>query len=573
MMNPLLLLLSPDTLQAENPSFFFLTFLLGLFLLVQYLAQDEQIRPQEQFGDLFKAVQLQGIFPDSKTFPDCIPVLSPELVMEAYHAEKDLPGFDLHAFVFQYFKMPAQPATNFTSDPTLPVSDHIKRLWPLLTRQAINDYSSRIHLPHPYVVPGGRFREIYYWDSYFTMLGLQASGEYELIEQMVDNFTFLIYSVGHIPNGNRSYYTSRSQPPFYALMVKLLGEINGPGVWRTYGMALQKEYDYWMDGAATLTEQQPAHRRVVRLPDGSLLNRYWDDHPAPRPESYVEDVNLSKVSSQDPIVLFRHIRAAAESGWDFSSRWFADAQEMATIHTTDIIPVDLNALMYNLELSLAEVAGQEQDEERAHHFRELAGKRKKALNKYCWSDKQGFYMDFDFVSRHHTPVCSVAASFPLFFQMALPRQAQCVAEKLEKDFLKPGGLLTTLHHTHEQWDAPNAWAPMQYISIQGLRHYGFGHLADKIKENWLQLNIRVYKATGKLVEKYNVVEALAEAGGGEYPLQDGFGWTNGVLLKLLCETQESQPAAMPLPAMEEEHSSRLKPLPETLPEKMPVGGA
>ena len=112
MMNPLLLLLSPDTFQAENPSFFFLTFLLGLFLLVQYLAQDEQIRPQEQFGDLFKAVQLQGVFPDSKTFPDCIPVLSPELVMEAYHAEKDLPGFDLHAFVFQYFKMPAQPATN-----------------------------------------------------------------------------------------------------------------------------------------------------------------------------------------------------------------------------------------------------------------------------------------------------------------------------------------------------------------------------------------------------------------------------------------------------------------------------
>jgi len=564
-MNLLLLPLFADTIPPENASFFVCALLLGLFLLVQYLAQEEQVRPQEQFGELFKAVQLQAIFPDSKTFPDCIPVLAPELVMEAYHAEKDKPDFDLQAFVFQYFKLPAQPATNFTSDPSLPVTDHIKKLWPLLTRQAINDFSSRIHLPHPYVVPGGRFREIYYWDSYFTMLGLQASGEHELIEQMVDNFTFLIFSVGHIPNGNRSYYTSRSQPPFYALMVKLLSEIKGESVWRTYGMALQKEYDYWMDGAATLSEAQPAHRRVVRMPDGSLLNRYWDDHPAPRPESYVEDVTLSKVSSQEPTVLFRHIRAAAESGWDFSSRWFADGQHMSTIHTTDIIPVDLNALMYNLELSLAEVAGQEQDENRASHYRELALKRKKALHKYCWSDKQGFFMDFDFVTRHHTPVCSVAASFPLFFQMALPRQAQCVAEKLEKDFLRPGGLLSTLNHTHEQWDAPNAWAPLQYISIQGLRHYGYQELAETIRENWVQLNIRVYKATGKLVEKYNVEESGAEAGGGDDPLQDGFGWTNGVLLKLLSETQESLPATMPFQAMEEEHSGRLEPMPEQMP--------
>lgn len=555
-MNCLLLLLLPDSLPAGNPYYFIFALVLGLLLLVQYLAQQEQIRPQEQFGELFKAVQLQAIFPDSKTFPDCIPVLSPELVMEAYHAEKDKPDFDLEAFVCQYFKLPAQPAANFTSDPHLPVTDHIKKLWPLLTRQTSSDFSSRIHLPHPYVVPGGRFREIYYWDSYFTMLGLQASGEYELIEQMVDNFTYLIYSVGHIPNGNRSYYTTRSQPPFYAMMVRLLSEIKGEGVWRIYGPALQKEYDYWMDGAATLSEVQPAHRRVVRMPDGCVLNRYWDDHPAPRPESYVEDVTLSKLSSQEPTTLFRHIRAAAESGWDFSSRWFADGQTMATIHTTEIIPVDLNALLYNLELSLAEVAVQEKDEARALHFREVAMKRKKALHKYCWSDKQGFYMDFDFMSRHNTPVCSLAATFPLFFQMALPRQAQCVAKKLEMEFLKPGGLLTTLNHTHEQWDAPNAWAPMQYISIQGLRHYGFGQLAETIKENWVQLNIRVYKATGKLVEKYNVVDTLEEAGGGEYPLQDGFGWTNGVLLKLLSETQESIPAAMPLPAMEEEHSSR-----------------
>jgi alpha,alpha-trehalase len=115
-----------------------------------------------------------------------------------------------------------------------------------------------------------------------------------------------------------------------------------------------------------------------------------------------------------------------------------------------------------------------------------------------------------------------------------------VAERLQKDFLKPGGLISTLSYTHEQWDAPNAWAPLQYISIQGLRNYGHHHLAESIKKNWIQLNIEVYKATGKLVEKYNVEEIQAEAGGGEYPLQDGFGWTNGVLLKLLSENKDLQ---------------------------------
>jgi alpha,alpha-trehalase len=519
---------------ATLPSLFFVCSL-ALLLLVQYLAQEGQVRPQEQFGELFKEVQLKAIFPDSKTFVDCIPVLAPELVMEAYHHEKDKPDFDLKAFVFQNFKLPAQPAANFTSDTNLPVTEHITKLWPLLTRQAVNDYSSRIHLPHPYIVPGGRFREIYYWDSYFTMLGLQESGEHQLIEQMVENFTYLIYAVGHIPNGNRSYYTTRSQPPFYALMLQLLSEIKGPQVWHTFGPALKKEYDYWMDGAHTLTEAQPAHRRVVRMPDGTVLNRYWDDCPDPRPESYIEDVALARFSPQEPQALYRHIRAAAESGWDFSSRWFADGQTMETIHTTDIIPVDLNALLYHMEHTLAHIAGLEQNPGQEHHYRDLAQKRRKAILKYCWSEKESFFMDYDYLTRHHTPAFTLAACFPLFFQLALPKQAHCVAEKLKTHFLRPGGLITTLNYTHEQWDAPNAWAPLQYLSIQGLRHYGHHELAETIKHNWIQLNIDIYKATGKLVEKYNVEDPHAEAGGGEYPLQDGFGWTNGVLLKLLSE--------------------------------------
>jgi len=509
----------------------------SLLFLLQYLADHGQLSPEEQFSELFKAVQIKGLFPDSKTFPDCIPVLAPELIMEAYHAEKDLPDFDLMAFVLQNFKLPAEPGTNFTSDPELPVTDHINKLWPILTRPAVNDFSSRIHLPHPYVVPGGRFREIYYWDSYFTMLGLQESGEYELIEQMVDNFTFLIYTVGHIPNGNRSYYRTRSQPPYYALMLKLLSEIKGDSVWRTYGPALKKEYDFWMDGADKLTPENTCYRRVVFLPDGSILNRYYDDCPDPRPESYIEDVATSRFSPQSPEELYRHIRAGAESGWDFSSRWFADGQTMETIHTCDLIPVDLNCLLYNMEFTLAGIAEMEGNTEQSEYYRHKAMNRKKAIQKYCWSSKQHFYMDYDFKTHHHTSALSLAAVYPLYFHIALPNQATCVAEKLEKDFLKPGGLVITLNHTHEQWDAPNGWAALQWLAIEGLRHYGYRGLANRIKDRWVQLNIRIYKATGKLVEKYNVEEPEAEAGGGEYALQDGFGWTNGVLLKLLCEKE------------------------------------
>jgi alpha,alpha-trehalase len=511
---------------------------LSLLFVFQYLNEQEQVRPDVQFGELFKEVQLKAIFPDSKTFPDCIPVLDAGLILEAYEREKGQPDFDLKEFVLRNFKLPAQPATNFTSDPDLPVTEHINKLWPILTRPAVHDFSSRIHLPHPYIVPGGRFREIYYWDSYFTMLGLQESGETELIEQMVDNFTYLIYSVGHIPNGNRSYYNTRSQPPFFALMLQLLNQIKGDHIWGTYGPALKKEYDYWMDGAEALTPEAPCYRRVVRLPDGSILNRYYDDCADPRPESYIEDVATARFSPQEPHVLYRHIRAGAESGWDFSSRWFADGQTMETIHTCDIIPVDLNCLMYNMELALAAVADMAGDARQAEAFKEKATRRKRAIHKYCWSPKQHFFMDYDFITHHHTPAVTLAAVYPLYFNIALPKQADCVAKRLEKDFLKPGGLVVTLNHTHEQWDAPNGWAALQWMAIQGLRNYGYHDLANKVKERWVALNIHIYKSTGKLVEKYNVVEPEAEAGGGEYPLQDGFGWTNGVLLKLLCEKTE-----------------------------------
>ncbi|MBN8652466.1 MAG: alpha,alpha-trehalase TreF [Cytophagales bacterium] len=478
---------------------------------------------------LLEAVQLQNIFDDGKTFPDCLPKRSLAEIASDYEKQKDVANFDLKKFVLQNFSLPETTTTNYQSDASHSASEHITELWNVLTRQPDQAAGSIIPLPHPYIVPGGRFREIYYWDSYFTMLGLKVSGRTDLIQHMVNNFAYLINTIGYIPNGNRTYYLGRSQPPFFSLMVKLLGELK-KNTLSKYISQLEKEYAFWMRGATEVTENTPALHRVVRLPDGSILNRYWDEHDTPRPESYKEDVELARHTVQKPETLYRHLRAAAESGWDFSSRWFKDKNMFSTIHTTEIIPVDLNCLFYHLEKTLAEAHQESGNQTQVAHYIQLANKRKAAIRKFCWSTEREFFFDYDFVSQQQKQAYTLAAAFPLFFEVASPEQAIAVEQKLQTLFLKAGGLTTTTFNSGQQWDAPNGWAPLQWIAYKGLLNYGFEELANEIKTRWLTTNNRIYAETGKMTEKYNVWSNKAEGGGGEYPNQDGFGWTNGVYL-------------------------------------------
>ena len=460
--------------------------------------------------------------------------------MAKYEQVRQGPGFDLKAFVLENFTLPVTPASGYTSKASQTAQQHIMDLWPVLTRpaqQAGSPQGSLIPLPNSYVVPGGRFGEIYYWDSYFTMLGLKVAGKGSEIRNMVSNFAYLIKTFGFIPNGNRTYFLGRSQPPFFSMMVNLLSEVQGRRTLLTYLPQLQQEYDFWMDGQAQLSPQNQSYRRVVRMPDGHLLNRYYDDKTTPRPESYKEDFTLAEQtikSPDDAQLLYRHLRAGAESGWDYSSRWFRDGKTLRTIHTTDFIPVDLNCLLINLERTLAEGYRMKGDQKSATRYLILSRQRRDAVQKYCWDGKRQFYFDYDFVAGKQSAIFSLAGSYPLFMRIATPQQAQAVAQTLQRDFLKPGGLTTTLVKTGEQWDAPNGWAPLQWVTIQGLRNYSITKVADPIKVRWVAENLRVYKASGKLVEKYDVLNTAA-AKGGEYPNQDGFGWTNGVLLRLLKE--------------------------------------
>ncbi|MBI1780389.1 MAG: alpha,alpha-trehalase TreF [Sphingobacteriales bacterium] len=483
--------------------------------------------------DLFEAVQLNTILEDGKTFPDCFPKYGLAEINTKYQQQKSNSDFDLKKFVLENFDLPVTPQSNFETDTTKPVEEHINKLWDVLTRQPDQQSSSLIPLPYPYIVPGGRFREIYYWDSYFTMLGLQASGRIDMIENMVNNFSHLIDTVGNIPNGNRTYYIGRSQPPFYSLMVKLLAQEKGKGILIKYFPQLEKEYAFWMKGERFINKDTNASHHVVKMSNGSLLNRYWDENDTPRPESYREDVELAHHSSSNQNELYRHLRAGAESGWDFSCRWFKDVNDFSTIDTTEIIPVDLNCLLLHLEETLYEAYELSEDTAKQKLFQQKITERKTAIEHYCRNEAAGFYFDYDFIRAKQKTVYSLAAASPLFFKHTPPQHASALIKNLMKELLRDGGMVCTPNNSGQQWDAPNGWAPLQWMTIIGFENYGYHKEAKEIAQRWIKLNTDVFKRTGKLMEKYNVVDTHLEAGGGEYPGQDGFGWTNGVLLALI----------------------------------------
>ena len=494
--------------------------------------------PSHLFGQLFVDVQMQRVFPDGKTFVDALPNDAPAAIVQRYEEERGKPGFDLSAFVHRNFTVPPPKGSAYRSDPSEDVCSHIDNLWQVLERGpdsvTLGPYSSLLPLPRPYVVPGGRFDEVYYWDSYFTMLGLEESGRHDLAVSMVENFVSLVDRYGHIPNGNRSYFLSRSQPPFFASMVELIvARSRDPApIYAAFLPALSKEYAFWMEGADTL-EPGKAHRRVVRLDDGTLLNRYWDDRDSPREESYREDVETARTSNRPAADVYRDLRAAAESGWDFSSRWLADGKSLATINTTALVPVDLNSLLFHLETTLAKAYAASRKPERAAEFRARAALRKAAVRRYLWDAREGIFTDYLWREGKPTGTVTAASLYPLFFGLATQAQADRVAQVVRSRLLKPGGLVTTTVQSGQQWDAPNGWAPLQWIAIEGLNAYGKRALAQTIARRWIGRVVTAYRNTGKLMEKYNVVNPSLVAGGGEYPGQDGFGWTNGVVRKLL----------------------------------------
>ncbi len=513
-----------------------LMLLVGVLFLTVSCQHTKTISTENAYNEFVTQVQMQQVFPNTKTFINSSPKVSKDSIAKQYELLKNRSDFSLKGFVQKYYRLPVAATSTYTSDTTISISAHIRRLWPILTRNdtASSFDSSLIPLPYPYVVPGGMFNEVYYWDSYFTFLGLQTDKRFDLINDMIGNFAYLIDKYGFIPNGNRTYFLSRSQPPFFSFMVELLAKIQGDSVIVRYLPELRKEYTFWMKGSNRLNEANRAINNSVLLKTGQILNRYWDYDASPRPEAFHRDSLNARTAKQGYKSYYRNIRSTCESGWDFSSRWFKDGHSLQTIETTDILPVDLNVLLWNLEDVIAKGALLNNDTTLFKEFKQKENNRKKLILSVFWDKKAGYFMDYNFKTQKYTRSFSLAGVYPLFVSIATQNQAKQVAQKLKNKFLFKYGLVTTLTKTGQQWDYPNGWAPLQWISIKGLNNYHFNKLAKEIAERWIKGNIDWYKKTGKLVEKYNVVTGV-KGQGGEYPGQDGFGWTNGVLQKLMYE--------------------------------------
>lgn len=508
--------------------------------------------PSIALGGLFAAVSAAHIFADAKTAADAVPDRAPGDLLAAYEQAKAQSGFDLNSFVAQHFSVPQQRLVSYRRHQDESVREYIDGMWDVLSRPPDRPpaYSSLLPLPQPYVVPGGRFRELYYWDSYFTLIGLSESGRFDLLRGTVRDIASLIDGYGHMPNGSRTYYLSRSEPPFFALMVDLLARHDGPAAYTTFLPQLQREYEYWMEGDDGLAPGT-AHRRVVCLPDGTVMNRYWDDRDTPRDESYPQDIATAAASDRPAAEIYRNLRAGAESGWDYSSRWLADGHTLTTIHTTDLLPVDLNSLIAHLQQTLAHAYGLRGDQARAQRYAQLATERVAAIRRVLWDPAQGAFFDYDWKKQALSPVLSVATMVPLFLEAATPEQARMVAATARARLLRAGGLVTTEQATGQQWDAPNGWAPEEWMAIMGLARYGQDDLAREIAARWTARVVTTYQKSGVLLEKYDVVDPsvspMGGAGGGEYPMQIGFGWTNGTLLGLMNRYPAIVPPSVPVP--------------------------
>lgn len=516
-------------------------------------------------SQLFHDIQMAHLFSDSKTMADAVPKYSFDAAIDAYSLSKTQSDFDLRAFVSEHFELPPvnDTATLFSVDTDnttakdsafesnisqYSISQYISQQWQNLTRppDVQQDDTSLIALKHPYMVPGGRFREIYYWDSYFSALGLAVSGKFELIKSMMDNFIDIQQQIGLIPNGNRSYYKSRTQPPVLALMLELVlkhddvVQISAQNPFFNRCLeAIETEYRMWMQGENSLAHSGASHRRVVRV-GKFVLNRYRDDASIPRPESYREDVELAAGLTADRRPAFyRALRSACESGWDFSARWLQDERDLLSIHTTDILPVDLNALLHQVESALAGYFAHLGNTEKADDYQQRASNRADAIKTLFWNEADSWYFDFDFIKNRQTKVQSLAATVPLFVGIATPSQAKVVCDKLMAQFLKAGGLVTTLTHSGQQWDSPNGWAPLHYFACKGLENYGYQQASNKIKAAWLSSVEAQFNQHHSMLEKYDVVDTRAKAVGGEYSVQEGFGWTNGVSLQFIDDLKEA----------------------------------
>ncbi|XP_063167565.1 trehalase isoform X2 [Candoia aspera] len=537
-------------------------------------------------GELLRQVQQARLFQDDKHFVDMPLKSNPDVVLKQFwELVNATPGGvlskpQLARFVEAHFLPPGQEleswtppdwtdrySSNWKSIPLLKkISDEklqswaraLNAKWKQLGRRMNPDIKvapwrySAIYVPNPLVVPGGRFREYYYWDSFWVVAGLLLSNMAATAQGLIQNFLHLVSKFGHVPNGGRVYYERRSQPPLLTLMMEsYLSHTNNTEFLRENIHLLEAEYCFWQV------------QRVVNISSGGKqysLNHYNVQVGEPRPESYMKDVELAMGLDEEARQgLWAELKSAAESGWDFSSRWFLPGPPplQATLQDTRvsaIVPVDLNAILCKVEQLLATFYRVLGNSERAGRFQAAWKQRVAALTAVLWNDDAGVWLDYNLLRQRHNRAFYPSNLSPLWAECGAdpPRVERALRYLEESSALSyANGLPTSLARTGQQWDLPNAWAPLQHMVIAGLAKSPSPHaqeLAFSLAQRWLQMNLAVYEKHQGMFEKYDVEGDGRPGSGGEYPVQEGFGWTNGVVLQLLDLYGERLAAASSSPS-------------------------
>jgi alpha,alpha-trehalase len=411
-----------------------------------------------------------------------------------------------------------------------------------------------LYLPHPYVVPGGRFNEMYGWDSYFIQVGLLRDGEVEKARDLVDNFVYEIEHYGTILNANRTYFLSRSQPPFLTRMILGVYEKTKDQAWLSATFpAVERYYAFW----TTEPHLAPAGRLDDGAPVG--LSRYYDLGEGPgaevvsdekdaqgrthydRAREYyrthqVADYDVARFydAKRDELtpLFYKGDRSMRESGFDPSSRFGPFSVDI--VHYS---PVCLNALLYVMEEDAARITAELRRPDDSKRWTERAGKRKAQVDRFLWDEKAGLYLDYNFEAGKRRDYPFATTFYPLWAGMASPQQARRVLENL-KLFEAPGGVLTSTQETGNQWDAPFGWGPLQIIAVDGLRRYGHTEAADRLARKFVGTVVKEFEEHGVILEKYDLVRRESDVSTGirfGYSAnQIGFGWTNAAVLELLA---------------------------------------
>lgn len=393
--------------------------------------------------------------------------------------------------------------------------DYIERTWDKLVRKTPEVTSSTlIPLRHSVLIPGARFQEGYYWDSYFAVRALIETGRAPLVRGQIENFLDLIDRFGFVPNGGRTYYLTRSQPPLLSRMiVEYLGSrgnrlSSSDLAWvkdRVFPLLLKDYQNFWMNPQ-------------TRFDAETGLNHHYDQLNTPRPERHAADKENELGQS------YRDVRAEAESGKDFTVAFEGEA--------TRVAPVLLNSVLYGVERDLALLARLIGQERMAQEYDRRSALRRGSMFRFMRDPETGVYYDFHLGRRSRTRVLTADAYAPIWIgvERGTPHTIQLLNSKL----MRAGGIMGSEVVSGKQWDAPYTWAPHVFIAVEAMNSSGMRETATALSRSWIEMVDRVHGEKGVILEKYDAVRASSPIETGDkYVTQEGFLWSNGVYLTLL----------------------------------------